>query len=55
MSPIPILAVVVVVAAGGRDATDADGSDSNYKIVNKLDGVPAIHDSVTYAQYVLSP
>jgi len=53
VSPLPILAVVV--AAGRRDATDADGSDSNYKIVNKLDGVPAIHDSVTYAQYVLSP
>jgi hypothetical protein len=53
VSPLPILAVVV--ATDQRDATDADWSDSNYKIVNKLDGVPAIHDSVTYAQYVLSP
>lgn len=26
----------------------------DYKIVEKLDGVPAIHDSVTYAQYVYS-
>lgn len=26
--------------------------NSDFKIVDKLDGVPAIHDSVTYAQYV---